>query len=116
VNQSGPSAAGLRPGAVAGLPVAVHDDPTAARAAVDGSAARYANMPNYQRILEAGGARTPGDVAIVGHELSVRTQLQSLLDAGATDIWAQPVPVGSDRTERSASRRRTIDLLRELVD
>jgi hypothetical protein len=42
----------------------------------------------------------------------VRTQLQSLLDAGATDIWAAVFPVGDDKR---ASVRRTTDLLRELV-
>jgi hypothetical protein len=42
----------------------------------------------------------------------VRTQLQSLVDAGATDIWAAPFPVGDDK---AASLRRTTDLLKELV-
>ena len=41
-----------------------------------------------------------------------RSQLQSLLDAGATDIWAAPFPVGDDP---KASLRRTRDLLMELV-
>ena len=72
----------------------------------------YAGMANYQRILEIGNAATPADAAIVGNEASVRAQLQSLLDAGATDIWAAVFPVGDDR---ATSRRRTIDLLKELV-
>ncbi len=57
-------------------------------------------------------ASTPADAAIVGNEAAVRAQLQSLLDAGATDIWAAVFPVGDDR---AASRRRTTDLLKELV-
>lgn len=69
-------------------------------------------MPNYQRILDIGGAPSPADAAIVGDERSVRAQLQSLLDAGATDIWAAIVPVGPDT---AASLRRTRDLLRELT-
>jgi F420-dependent oxidoreductase-like protein len=100
------------PRIVAGLPVAVHDDPAAARGAVAARAAGYAGMPNYDRILGIGGAVEPADVAIVGTEKSVRRQLQALLDAGATDIWADIVPVGDDRR---ASRRRATDLLRELV-
>ncbi|XVQ16100.1 nuclear transport factor 2 family protein [Spirillospora sp. CA-255316] len=48
--------------------------------------------------------------AIVGDKASVRTQLQSLLDAGATDIWAAIVPIGPDP---ATSARRTRDLLRE---
>ena len=72
----------------------------------------YSGMANYTRILDKGGATSPADAAIVGNEQSVRRQLQSLLDAGATDIWAAVFPVGDDR---AASKRRTTDLLRELV-
>jgi alkanesulfonate monooxygenase SsuD/methylene tetrahydromethanopterin reductase-like flavin-dependent oxidoreductase (luciferase family) len=69
-------------------------------------------MASYQRILDVGGAASPAEAAIVGDERSVRAQLQGLLDAGATDIWAAVVPVGDDK---AASLRRTTDLLRELV-
>ncbi|QIX49060.1 TIGR03564 family F420-dependent LLM class oxidoreductase [Rhodococcus sp. DMU1] len=100
------------PRIVAGLPVAVHDDPDEARAAVAATATAYAGMPNYQRILEAGGATNPADVAIVGSEASVRAQLQNLLDVGATDIWAAVFAVGANRKD---SVRRTTDLLRELA-
>jgi len=100
------------PRIVAGLPVAVHDDIAEARAAASASSSMYAQMENYTRILEIGGAGTPADAAIVGNESSVTSQLQSLLDAGATDIWAAVFPVGDDRR---ASMRRSKDLLRELV-
>ena len=100
------------PRIVAGLPVAVHDDVTEARCAAVTYSTAYAGLPNYQRILEIGGASTPADAAIVGDETSVRHQLQSLLDAGATDIWAAVFPVGDDR---ATSIRRTTDLLKELV-
>ncbi len=100
------------PRIVAGLPVAVHDDIAEARAAASASSSMYAQMENYTRILEIGGAGTPADAAIVGNEASVASQLQSLLDAGATDIWAAVFPVGDDRR---ASTRRSKDLLQELV-
>jgi F420-dependent oxidoreductase-like protein len=101
------------PRIVAGLPVAVHDDEAEARAAAAASSTMYSGMANYQRILDIGGAATPADAAVVGDETSVRRQLQALIDVGATDIWAAVFPVGDDRR---ASRRRTTDLLRELVD
>jgi F420-dependent oxidoreductase-like protein len=100
------------PRIVAGLPVAVHDDVQEARAAQAATAADYADMPNYVRVLELGGAKTPADAALVGDEAAVTRQLQSLLDAGATDIWAFVYPVGPDKR---ASLRRTRDLLKELV-
>jgi F420-dependent oxidoreductase-like protein len=100
------------PRIVAGLPVAVHDDEAEARSAAMAYSSAYAGMANYQRILELGGATNPAEAAIVGNEAAVRSQLQSLLDAGATDVWAAAFPVGEDRR---ASLRRTTDLLRELV-
>jgi len=102
----------VAPRVVAGLPVAVHDDEAEARSAAVTYSTAYADMENYRRILELGGVASPADAAIVGDEASVRSQLQSLLDAGATDIWAAPFPVGDDPR---ASLRRTRELLIELV-
>lgn len=110
------SAAGRpAPRIVAGLPIAVHNDEAEARAAAATTATGYAGMPNYQRILDIGGAASPADAAIVGTESSVRGQLQGLLDSGATEIWAAPFPVGDTKEARAASLRRTRDLLRELT-
>ena len=102
-----------RPGPriVAGLPVAVHDDIAEARAAHSASDAFYAALPNYRRVIELGGGSTAFDVAIVGNEKGVTTQLQGLIDAGATDIWAAPFPVGDDKR---TSIRRTRELLIQL--
>ena len=100
------------PRIVAGLPVAVHDDITEARDAAAATSGMYAGMENYRRILELGGADSPAAAAIVGDEAAVAHQLQGLLDAGATDIWAAVFPVGGDRR---ASIGRTKDLLRSLI-
>src|SRR5262249_49954068 len=100
------------PRIVAGLPVAVHDDVAEARAVAAQQYALYGQLPNYQRILAHGGVSGPADAAIVGDEASVAAQLQGLLDAGATDIWAAIFTVGDDT---SGSRRRTRALLRELA-
>lgn len=104
------------PRIVAGLPVAVHDDLAEARAATAATTAGYGGMPNYQRILEIGGASDATEAAILGTEPAVRAQLQGLLDADATDIWVNIVAVGDTRETRKASVRRTTDLLRELLD
>lgn len=104
------------PRIVAGLPVAVHDDDAEARSAIAGSSTVYAGMTNYRRIIEAGGATNAADVAIVGDESAVARRLGELIGAGATEIWAQPVPVGTDRAQRAASLKRTRGLLAELAD
>jgi alkanesulfonate monooxygenase SsuD/methylene tetrahydromethanopterin reductase-like flavin-dependent oxidoreductase (luciferase family) len=100
------------PRIVAGLPVAVHDDVEEARAAAAEQFAVYGTLPNYQRILAHGGISSPAEAAIVGDEESVTGQVEALLAAGATDVWAAPYPVGSDR---AASRARTRALLGELA-
>lgn len=103
------------PRIVAGLPVAVHTDVDEARRAVAETSRGYAGMANYRRIIEAGGAASAADLAIVGDEAAVQAGLQRLLDSGATDIWVQPVAVGVDRDARRASLARTRQLLIDLA-
>jgi len=112
INAAAENAGRSRPRIVAGLPVAVHDDIAEARAVAARQFAVYGTLPNYQRLLAHGDVAGPADAAIVGDEASVAQQLQALIDAGATDIWAAIFPVGDDA---SGSRRRTRALLKELV-
>ena len=112
INAAASAAGRPTPRIVAGLPVAVHDDVDEAREKAAKDFSNYGVLPNYRRILDIGGAAGPADAAIVGDETSVTAQIQSLFDAGATDVWAAPFPVGDDR---SASRQRTRALLKELA-
>jgi F420-dependent oxidoreductase-like protein len=100
------------PRIVVGLPVAVTDDEAAGREAAARQFTAYGTLPNYRRVLAAGGVSSPADAAIVGTEDQVGQAITALFDAGATDVWAAPFPVGDDRR---ASRQRTRALLRELV-
>jgi F420-dependent oxidoreductase-like protein len=100
------------PRIVVGLPVAVHDDVDEARAVAAGQFTVYGTLPNYQRILVRGGVDAPADAAIVGDEAAVTAQIEALFEAGGTDFWAAPFPVGGDR---SASRTRTRALLQQLA-
>jgi len=97
---------------VAGLPVAVTDDVELARETAAKAFFNYGTLVNYQRILAAGGISLPEEAAIVGDEASVAEQLQGLIDAGATDVWAAPFPVGDDKRD---SLNRTRRLLIELA-
>ena len=112
INAAAKAAGRPAPRIVAGLPVAVHDDVSEAREKAAKDFANYGVLPNYRRILDIGGAEGPADAAIVGDEASVMAQIQAVFDAGATDLWAAPFPVGDDR---SASRQRTRALLKELA-
>ncbi len=101
------------PRVVAGLPVAVHDDVEEARRTAAEQFVVYGTLPNYQRLLAHGGVDGPAEAAIVGDEESVAAQIQGLFDAGASDVWAAPFPVGDDR---AASRNRTRALLKDLAN
>jgi len=100
------------PRIVAGLPVAVHDDIAEARSAAARLYQAYGELPNYQRILSHGGIAGPAEAVIVGDEDSVTAQVRALFEAGATDVWAAPFPVGDDA---AASRARTRALLSSLT-
>ncbi len=100
------------PRIVVGFPVAVHDDVAEAQSVAAEQFTIYGQLPNYQHILERGGVSSPAEAAIVGDEVAVTAELEQLLDAGATDLWAAPFAVGDDP---SASRSRTRALLAELA-
>jgi alkanesulfonate monooxygenase SsuD/methylene tetrahydromethanopterin reductase-like flavin-dependent oxidoreductase (luciferase family) len=100
------------PRIVAGLPVAVHDDVAEARSVAARLYQAYGELPNYQRILSRGGIAQPAEAVIVGDEESVTAQVRALFEAGATDVWAAPFPVGDDA---AASRARTRALLASLA-
>ena len=100
------------PRIVAGLPVAVHDDVAEARSVAARLYQAYGELPNYQRILSRGGIAGPAEAVIVGDEDRVAAQVRALFEAGATDVWAAPFPVGDGP---AASRARTRALLARLA-
>jgi F420-dependent oxidoreductase-like protein len=112
LTKSAASAGRPAPRIVAGLPVSVHDDVAEAREAGTRYSAMFGELPIYRRVMNEGGYQGFGDIAIVGTEKVVAAQIQSIVDAGATDVWAGIFPVGDDPT---ASLRRTTDLLATLL-
>lgn len=112
VRKAAAAAGRPEPRVVVGLPVAVTDDEAAGRETAARDFAVYGTLPNYRRVLAAGGISSPAEAAIVGTEDVVGDAIAALFAAGATEVWAAPFPVGDDRP---GSRRRTRALLRELV-
>lgn len=107
------SAAGRpAPRIVVGLPIAVSDDPTAARERAAQLFQIYGFLPNYKRMLDKEGASGPKDVVIVGNEAEVGKQIRALASAGATDFVASAYPVEDDA---GASLARTHALLKGLI-
>ena len=84
------------PRVVCVLPVAVTDDPAAARAFADKAFSVYNDLPSYRAMLDLEGAEGPGDVAIVGDEDAVGEQIDALAAIGVTDFVAGAFATGDD--------------------
>ncbi len=111
--QAAAAAAGRKPvRIVCGLPVVVTEDPDGAREAASKVFAIYGQLPSYRAMLDAEGAKGPGDVAIAGDERSIERALRELAEAGVTDFNAAIFPYGPDP---DAARERTWKLLAELA-
>lgn len=71
--------------------------------------------PNYQRLLNQGDATDIGDLCAAGDETAIAARLRRFADAGATDLSVRLLPIGDDRDELVASKRRTREVLANLA-
>ena len=90
------------------LPVCVTDDPDGARARAAKVFEIYGHLPSYRAMLDREGAEGPADVAIVGTEDQVASQVMALADCGVTDFIAGEFARGDERA-------RTRALLKHLI-
>jgi F420-dependent oxidoreductase-like protein len=93
------------PRVIVELPVAVTDDEAEARERAGNVFAVYGGLPSYRAMLDREGAQGPADVAIVGNEASVRSQIEEIFAQGATEFVGAPFD----------NRERTIELLADLA-
>ena len=77
-----------QPRVVASLPISLASDPGAAREAAAKIFAMYGTLPSYRAMLDREGAAHPGDVALAGDEVTLRSTLERLASAGVTDFAA----------------------------
>jgi F420-dependent oxidoreductase-like protein len=112
INQAAEKSGRPAPRTVCGLPIAVCDDVDRARAIAAKLFVVYGTLPSYKAMLDLEGVDSPGGVALVGNEESLREQLGSLAEAGATDFLAAPFPADEDS---QASMARTREFLKSLL-
>jgi F420-dependent oxidoreductase-like protein len=88
------------PRVVVCLPACVSADLDGARAAVDAEYPATAALPIYRALFERQGVSGPADLAVIGDEDAVASQIRGLADAGATDFAARLVgsPAQRERT------------------
>ena len=89
------------PRIVASLPLSLARDTHAAKELAGKMFKMYGTLPSYRAMLDREGAGTPGDVAMVGDEASLRAQLRSLADAGVTEFSAACYPAEPGAVERT---------------
>lgn len=96
----------------AALPICLTDDIGLARQVAKRQFSRYGRLVNYRRVLDIEGVEGPQDVALIGNEDQVESQLRELADAGTTDFYAAFFKLGEDDNE---SIPRTKAFLKKLV-
>ena len=64
-----------------GLPVCVSDDRQAAFEAASGYFHGYGNLPSYRSMLDIEGVESPAEIAIIGNETEVESQLRTLSES-----------------------------------
>ncbi|OSC39583.1 LLM class F420-dependent oxidoreductase [Mycobacterium decipiens] len=71
--------------------------------------------PNYQRLLGYGDARDVGDICAAGDEDAIAARFRRFADAGVTDLSVRLLPIGDNRDELVASKRRTREMIAALA-
>ncbi|MCK9902019.1 LLM class F420-dependent oxidoreductase [Frankia sp. Cpl3] len=105
------------PRIVAGIPVCLcaPQDVDRARERANRILGEAEVSPNYQRLLDQGDATNVGDIAAVGDEEAILARFRSFADAGVTDLSVRLLPIGENRDELVASKRRTREVIAALA-
>ncbi|HEY5855177.1 MAG TPA: LLM class F420-dependent oxidoreductase [Aldersonia sp.] len=105
------------PRVVAGIPVCLcrPGEVDAARERANRILGEAEISPNYQRLLENGEARDVGDLCAAGDEEAILARFRRFADAGATDLSVRLLPIGDNRDELVASKRRTREVIAQLA-
>ncbi|MGO8853568.1 LLM class F420-dependent oxidoreductase [Mycobacterium sp.] len=105
------------PRIVAGIPVCLcaPSEIDAARERANRILGEAEVSPNYQRLLGYGDAKDVGDICAAGDETAILARLRRFADAGVTDLSVRLLPIGDNRDELVASKRRTREMIASLA-
>lgn len=118
INKAAAQAGKPAPRIVAGIPVTLcaNSEIEAAKERANRILAEAETSPNYQRLLDRGSARDVGDLCAAGDEESILKRFKQFADAGVTDLSVRLLPIGADRDELIASKRRTREVIAALAE
>ncbi|NDJ87569.1 TIGR03564 family F420-dependent LLM class oxidoreductase [Mycolicibacter kumamotonensis] len=118
INKAAAGAGKPAPRIVAGIPVTLcaNSEIEAAKERANRILAEAETSPNYQRLLDRGSARDVGDLCAAGDEESILKRFKQFTDAGVTDLSVRLLPIGANRDELIASKRRTREVIAALAE
>ncbi|ORA81006.1 LLM class F420-dependent oxidoreductase [Mycolicibacter kumamotonensis] len=118
INKAAADAGKPAPRIVAGIPVTLcaNSEIEAAKERANRILAEAETSPNYQRLLDRGSARDVGDLCAAGDEESILKRFKQFADAGVTDLSVRLLPIGANRDELIASKRRTREVIAALAE
>ena len=116
ITKAADNAGRAAPRIVAGIPVCLcaASEVDAARERANRILGEAEVSPNYQRLLDYGDARDVGDICAAGDESAILARMRRFADAGVTDLSVRLLPIGDNRDELVASKRRTREVIAEL--
>ncbi len=97
------------PRVVGGVPIALTNQPDAARESIGTTLTMYGQLPSYRAMLDREGVDGPADIAIVGDENALRGEIDRFRNAGVTDFNAAIMNVEDGAYDR------TLEFLSSLV-
>ena len=97
------------PRVVGGVPIALTNQPDAARESIATTLTMYGQLPSYRAMLDREGVDGPADIAIVGDENALRGEIDRFRNAGVTDFNAAIMNVEDGAYDR------TLEFLSSLV-
>ena len=89
------------PRVVGGVPIALTNQPDAARESIATTLAMYGQLPSYRAMLDREGVDGPADIAILGDENALRGEVDRFRNAGVTDFNAAIMNVEDGAYERT---------------
>jgi alkanesulfonate monooxygenase SsuD/methylene tetrahydromethanopterin reductase-like flavin-dependent oxidoreductase (luciferase family) len=89
------------PRVLSAVPIALVGDAAAAREVCDRTFSIYGKLPSYRAMLDREGVASPGGLALVGDEPTLRDGLQRYRDAGVTDFAPSTFPAEDGAMNRT---------------
>jgi F420-dependent oxidoreductase-like protein len=117
ITQAAADAGRKPPRIVAGIPVCLcgPSEVDEAKRRANRILSEAETSPNYQKLLDKGDAKDVGDITVAGDEEQIAAGFRRFAEAGVTDLSVRLLPIGDNRDELIASKRRTREVVAQIA-